>query len=253
MRSSSFLVVSTRSAAGQTPRPLALKAASPPTPSAPVQRKVTAPTSSSHTPPWQGDRKVTQEENPKRTRAAMAACGAALSLALSAASLWVAPGHAMAELPAGKKAVTGPELVEIIKEDFLKRKYLVTGNLTKEVYSDHCHFADQRDDFGDIGLERWAGAVNFLFVGDASKLALTGDVVLDETARTITFTGWRQVDVFRLPGLPHTPVFTGHTVLTLDPKENLVVEHIESWDQNPDEVSGKIKFFDSGFNPPGFD
>ena len=23
----------------------------------------------------------------------------------------------------------------------------------------------------------------------------------------------RQVDVFRLPGAPHTPVFTGHTVL----------------------------------------
>ena len=40
---------------------------------------------------------------------------------------------AMAQLPPGKRAVSGPELVEIVKEDFLKRKYLVTGNLTKEV------------------------------------------------------------------------------------------------------------------------
>ena len=35
--------------------------------------------------------------------------------------------------------------------------------------------------------------MRFLFIGEASKLALTGDVVLDEAARTVTFTGWRQV------------------------------------------------------------
>jgi hypothetical protein len=57
--------------------------------------------------------------------------------------------------------------------------------------------------------------VHLLFIGEQSKLALTDDVVLDEKARTITFKGWRQVDVFRLPGSPHTPVFTGHTVLTV--------------------------------------
>jgi hypothetical protein len=61
------------------------------------------------------------------------------------------------------------------------------------VYSDHCHFADSRDDFGDIGLDNWSRAVSFLFDGEKSKLALTSDVVLDEAARTITFTGWRQV------------------------------------------------------------
>jgi hypothetical protein len=115
-----------------------------------------------------------------------------------------------------------------------------------------------------------------LFIGEQCRLALTDDVVLDEAARTITFKGWKQVsffrivfwrifmlqgvassviicivqvDVFRLPGSPHTPVFTGHTVLTLDPKENIVVEHIETWDQKPDEVSSKIKFFDNSFNP----
>ena len=39
----------------------------------------------------------------------------------------------------------------------------------------------------------------------------------------------------------------------LDPVENLVIDHAETWDQKPDDVSGAIKFFDSGFNPPGFD
>ncbi len=62
-----------------------------------------------------------------------------------------------------------------------------------KIYSDHCHFSDARDDFGDIGLDAWARAVHFLFIGEASKLALTNDVVLDEAARTVTFTGWRQV------------------------------------------------------------
>jgi hypothetical protein len=139
-----------------------------------------------------------------------------------------------------------------VTDDFKQRKYLVTGNLTKEVYSDHCHFADERDDFGDIGLDRWAAAVNFLFIGEKSKLALTGPVEFDEAKRTITFSGWRQVDVFRLPGAPHTPVFTGHTVLTLDPIDNIIVDHKESWDTAPDEVTRGIKFFDNSFDPPGF-
>ena len=41
--------------------------------------------------------------------------------------------------------------------------------------------------------------------------------------------------------------------MQLDPIENIVVDHMETWDQKPDDVSGKIKFFDSSFNPPGFD
>ena len=170
--------------------------------------------------------------------------------ALTALSISFSP-PALA-LPPNKKAVTPDELVQIVKADFTDRKYLVTGQLTKEVYSDHCHFADERDDFGDIGLDRWAGAVNFLFIGEKSKLALTGPVEYDEAKRTITFTGWRQVDVFRLPGSPHTPVFTGHTVLTLDPVDNIIIDHKESWDSAPDEVSSKIKFFDDSFDPPGF-
>lgn len=57
--------------------------------------------------------------------------------ALSTATcLMMAPalaGAALAQVPDGKLQVTGPELLSIIKEDFLKRKYLVTGNLTQGV------------------------------------------------------------------------------------------------------------------------
>ena len=62
-----------------------------------------------------------------------------LSLAgLTACMVLMTPDEAMAQLPPGKRAVSGPELVEIVKEDFIKRKYLVTGNLTKEA-SDMMH------------------------------------------------------------------------------------------------------------------
>ena len=90
-------------------------------------------------------------------------------------------------------------------------------------------------------------------MSDRCKLTLTGPVVLDEATRTITFTGWRQVDVFRLPGAPHTPVFTGTTTLTLDREKNLVVDHTEKWDQAPSEIVSRLKFFDPAFDPPGFD
>ena len=52
---------------------------------------------------------------------------------LAACMILMTPDAAMAQLPPGKRSVSGPELVEIVKEDFIKRKYLVTGNLTKEV------------------------------------------------------------------------------------------------------------------------
>ena len=119
-------------------------------------------------------------------------------------------------------------------------------------WTDDAHFADSNNDFGN-GLDSWVKGVKALFVSDRCKLALTGPIVADEQQRTITFTGWRQVDVFRLPGAPHTPVFTGRTTLTLDPKENIVIDHTEVWDQSPKEISAAFTFFDPKFDPPGFE
>jgi len=174
------------------------------------------------------------------------AAATALSLALH-----VSPPPAHAVLPAGKARVSLPELTRIVTEDFQQRRYLVTGDLTPTVYADDAHFADSNNDFGN-GLEPWVRGVRALFVSDRCKLALTGPIVADEQTRTITFTGWRQLDVFRLPGAPHTPVFTGRTTLTLDPAENLVIDHTEVWDQLPSTIISNLKFFDSKFDPPGF-
>ena len=158
---------------------------------------------------------------------------------------------ALAAVPPGKASVTIAELKEIVTEDFTERKYLVTGELTAAVYSDDAHFADSNNDFGN-GLGSWVRGVKALFVSDRCKLALTAPVVADEAKHTITFTGWRQVDVFRLPGAPHTPVFTGTTTLTLDPVSNLVIDHTEVWDQSPKEIKEGLVFFDAKFDPPGF-
>ena len=132
------------------------------------------------------------------------------------------------------------------------RKYLVTGDLTSGVYADDAHFADSNNDFGK-GTAGWQRGVKALFVSDRCKLALTKPVVADAQKRTIVFTGWRQVDVFRLPGAPHTPVFTGTTTLTLDPVDNIVIDHTEVWDQSPKEISSGFTFFDPKFDPPGFE
>ena len=174
---------------------------------------------------------------------------AAIVSALACALQFSPP--ALATLPTGKQQVTLPELTRIVTEDFEQRRYLVTGQLTPSVYADDAHFADSNNDFGN-GLKSWTDGVKALFVSDRCKLALTAPVVADEKARTITFTGWRQVDVFRLPGAPHTPVFTGKTTLTLEPDENIVVDHTEVWDQAPQDIVKNLVFFDKDFAPPGF-
>eukprot|EP00588_Corethron_pennatum_P008566 CAMPEP_0194268490 /NCGR_PEP_ID=MMETSP0169-20130528/2802_1 /TAXON_ID=218684 /ORGANISM="Corethron pennatum, Strain L29A3" /LENGTH=223 /DNA_ID=CAMNT_0039009741 /DNA_START=100 /DNA_END=771 /DNA_ORIENTATION=- len=161
-------------------------------------------------------------------------------------------GAAVAALPPNKQAVDLPTLTKIVTADFTDRRYLVTGDLTKNVYADDAHFADSNNDFGP-GLDSWVKGVKALFVSDRCRLALTGPVVADGDKRTITFEGWRQVDVFRLPGAPHTPVFTGTTTLTLDPIENIVIDHTEVWDQKPKEIVSNLKFFDPKFDPSGFD
>ena len=182
-------------------------------------------------------------------RVATSASHAAIAAALACA-LQLSP-PAIATLPPGKQQVTLPELTRIVTEDFEQRRYLVTGQLTPSVYTDDCHFADSNNDFGN-GLKSWTDGVKALFVSDRCKLALTAPIVADEKARTITFTGWRQVDVFRLPGAPHTPVFTGKTTLTLAPDENIVVDHTEVWDQAPQDIVKNLVFFDKDFAPPGF-
>ena len=174
---------------------------------------------------------------------------AAIAAALACALQFSPP--AFATLPPGKQQVSLPELTRIVTEDFEQRRYLVTGQLTPSVYADDAHFADSNNDFGN-GLKSWTDGVKALFVSDRCKLALTAPVVADEKARTITFTGWRQVDFFRLPGAPHTPVFTGKTTLTLAPDENIVVDHTEVWDQAPQDIVKNLVFFDKDFAPPGF-
>lgn len=181
---------------------------------------------------------------PLASAAQQFAAAAALALVLQSSPL-----HA--QLPPGKAAVTLPELTRIVTADFEERKYLVTGDLTPSVYADDAHFEDSNNEFGK-GLDSWVRGVKALFVSDRCKLALTGPIETDEVKRTITFTGWRQVDVFRLPGAPHTPVFTGRTTLTLSPTENLVVDHTEVWDQSPKEIVASLVFFDARFDPPGF-
>ena len=175
------------------------------------------------------------------------AAAAALSLALA-----VGPAPSALALPPGKMKVSLDELTQIVTQDFTERKYLVTGDLTPGVYADDAHFADSNNDFGK-GTASWQRGVKALFVSERCKLALTKPVEADAAKRTIVFTGWRQVDVFRLPGAPHTPVFTGTTTLTLDPVDNLVIDHTEVWDQSPKEISAGFKFFDPKFDPPGFE
>ena len=143
--------------------------------------------------------------------------------------------------PEKKRRVSVDELVEIIKADIVERQYLVNGNVTSDVYTDDCYFTDARDDFGP-GLAKWQRGTSLLFVASKSFVELTGDVVYRPESRTIEITGWRQQDYFRLPGTPHTPVFTGSVKLTLHPEYNLVVRHDEQWDADPNVITKQITF-----------
>ena len=69
--------------------------------------------------------------------------------------------------------ISDEQLKQIVKDDILKRQFLVTGNLTPEIYKPTATFTDEIDTYK---MDQWMKGTQKLFVGEKSDVRLVGDV-----------------------------------------------------------------------------
>jgi len=155
------------------------------------------------------------------------------SCASASAALVLLPGTTHAE-GAAKLDLSDAELKDIIKNDILKRQFLVTGDLTRSVYKPTATFTDEIDTYG---MDQWIKGTQRLFVGGKSDVRLVGDVEVSPDKVEFRF------DEDLMFNIPFKPVvsLTGKVVLTRD-ETGYITSYQEFWDQDTLSVLKTAKF-----------
>ncbi|KAJ9530263.1 hypothetical protein QJQ45_023548 [Haematococcus lacustris] len=145
------------------------------------------------------------------------------------------PGQALPLAPLGEvRRVGGAKLTglsaeqvkEVLARDLAEGMYFVTGNLTREVFSDDCVFVDPTNEV--TGLSKYLTALGILFDPQWSKVELLDIRVAgsDRVEADWRLGGWLRSENF--PWQPKVEPFQGHTVYLLD-KEGLVSKQEQTW------------------------
>mmetsp|Transcript_46721 Transcript_46721/g.75151 ORF Transcript_46721/g.75151 Transcript_46721/m.75151 type:complete len:309 (+) Transcript_46721:78-1004(+) len=122
------------------------------------------------------------------------------------------------------------DIRDIVQQDFIYRKCLVSGDISQEIYADDCIFTDPQ--MSVKGLQKFVRGTKALFVAERSELELLGDVYVVGDDKIVA--KWREVACFNIPLRPKT-YFTGNITLTLG-KDNLIVNYLEQWDLTIPEI-----------------
>lgn len=132
------------------------------------------------------------------------------------------------------KSLSDNEIKEIVTKDILDRQFLVTGNLTPEIYRPTALFTDEIDTYK---MDQWVKGTQKLFVGEQSQVRLVGDVLV--TPQQVEFRFDEDL-VFRIPFRPKVAL-TGRVVLTRD-ESGFITSYKEFWDQDVLTVLKSAKF-----------
>jgi hypothetical protein len=131
--------------------------------------------------------------------------------------------------------LSNAQLKEIITKDILEKSFLATGQVSREVYDEGAKFTDEIDTYT---LDKWIAGTQKLFVGDKSRVALVGDVDVNDKRVEFRFD---EDLMFNIPFKP-TVSLTGKVVLARDATTGLITSYQEFWDQDVATVLKSAKF-----------
>lgn len=122
--------------------------------------------------------------------------------------------------------LSAEQRLAIVREDFEKRQYYVTGRLSKTIYADHCVFDGPDPDVPVQGLTKYVDAASGLFYRPLSRVDLIriGLMPDGESVRA----RWRLEGALNLPWRPKIKPYVGQTTYTFD-ENGLVTSHVETW------------------------
>ncbi|EKX34199.1 hypothetical protein GUITHDRAFT_90543 [Guillardia theta CCMP2712] len=130
-----------------------------------------------------------------------------------------------AETGEKKPMSSAAEALEVIRNDFLERRYYVTGRLSKAIYSNDCFFDAPDPDMPVRGLRKYVDATSHLFEPKSSSIDLLSIETVDDSA---VLARWRLEATLMLPWRPSVKAYTGVTLYELN-EEGLVSRHTELW------------------------
>ena len=131
--------------------------------------------------------------------------------------------------------ISDEELKRIITKDVVENQFLVSADITREVYDESANFIDEIDTYP---MQKWIVGTKRLFVAEKSRVSLVGDVNVSKDKVTFRFD---EDLMFRIPLRPVVSL-TGRVVLDRDPETGLITKYQEFWDQSVGEVLKTAKF-----------
>ncbi|GAB5365086.1 hypothetical protein AAMO2058_001026500 [Amorphochlora amoebiformis] len=123
------------------------------------------------------------------------------------------------------------EIRDIVQDDFVMRKCLVSGDISKAIYADDCVFTDPQ--MTCKGLDKFVSGTKALFYAPASELELLGRV--EVVGDNQIFARFREVACFNIPFRPKT-YFSGNLTLTVRKQDGLIENYLEQWDLSIPEI-----------------
>jgi hypothetical protein len=136
-----------------------------------------------------------------------------------------AQGTEPAIFPPKKERISEEELKRIVTADVVERAFLVSADLTRDIYEENASFTDEIDTYS---ISQWISGTKKLFVSEGSRVTLVGDVQV--TPETVQFQFDEEL-MFRIPFRPVVSL-SGYVVLTRNPVTGLISSYTEHWDQD---------------------
>jgi len=121
-----------------------------------------------------------------------------------------------------------------VESDILERQFLVTGNLSPEIYRSTASFTDEIDTYK---MDQWMKGTQKLFVGEKSEIRLVGEVQVSKEQVEFRFD---EDLMFRIPFNPKVAL-TGKVILARD-EDGFITSYREFWDQDVATVLKSAKF-----------
>ncbi|KAL0034678.1 hypothetical protein WJX77_002009 [Trebouxia sp. C0004] len=123
-------------------------------------------------------------------------------------------------------------LLACIREDFDKRAYFITGDISDAIYDSNCYFADPTVRFS--GLTKWKGNLKLLVPFLVEPEIQLTRLESQQGAQLVPLlqAEWTLQTYLKLPWRPFINVI-GATEYSLNAEANQIVRHIESWNITP--------------------
>ena len=121
------------------------------------------------------------------------------------------------------------EVAAILERDLRDNKYILTGQLTRSVFSDGCRFVDPNNAVD--GLSKYTQALSLLFRPEQSTLEGVSVAVKSDRSGgspVIIEADYTASGVLKLPWSPKIEPWAGHITYTLD-ADGLVVSQVDVW------------------------